>query len=377
MAANWVLLIGNYRPDRQESMQRYADLVTRALARSGLRWRLLRPEPVLRRGPWARGALAPWLGAVDKFLLFPLRLLWLLRRPRGRRPALVHLLDQGNGVYLPLLRGTPHLVTLHDLIAVRAGSGGPTCHPAPRPSLYQRLNRAALARAGRLLCVSEATRWDAQRVLGTLPERLAVLANPLEPLFLKPARAPLVSLPRRYWLHVGSAAWYKNRMAVLRIHAGLLAPEPEGEGLALPLVLVGQPLTGDEIDLLRHLGTLERVQHAGRLGDRELRAAYRFAEGLIFPSLEEGFGWPVLEALAQDCPVVVSHCAALTEVGGDAVLAIDAGEPAAAARIAADWRQPGRRAERRRLGRRRARRHSVRRYSRSLVRVYQELAVID
>jgi glycosyltransferase involved in cell wall biosynthesis len=358
-------------------MLRYGRLVSRALARAGVPWRLVRPEALLRRGACGRGPLAPWLGAVDKFLLFPPRLLWILHRPWGRRPALVHLLDQGNGVYLPLLRGTPHLVTLHDLIAVRAGSGGPTSHPAPRPSLYQRLNRAALARAGRLLCVSEATRADARKVLGVERRRTVVLANPLEPALLRPAAAPLPQLPPRYWLHVGSSAWYKNRPAVLRIHARLLAAPPEGEGIALPLVLIGQPLQPEEHELLRGLGSAPQVVHAGRLDDRQLRAAYRFAEGLIFPSLEEGFGWPVLEALAQGCPVVVSAIPPLLEVGGEAVLAIDPADPAAAARrIAADWRRPGGRARRRDCGRRLAQGHSLERYAGALLATYRQQAEI-
>ncbi|MEX1316705.1 MAG: glycosyltransferase [Synechococcaceae cyanobacterium] len=373
MSGGWVLLIGNYPPDRQESMLRYGRLVGRSLSLAGLRWRLIRPEALLRRGACAQGRLARWLGALDKFLLFPPRLLWLLHRPWGRRPALVHLLDQGNGVYLPLLRGIPHLVTLHDLIAVRAGSGGPTRHPAPRPSPYQRLNRAALARAERLLCVSRASRHDALQVLGVERRRTAVLPNPLEPCLLRPAAGPLPQLPPRYWLHVGSGAWYKNRAAVLRIHARLLAAPPDGEGLAIPLVLLGQPLQAEELALLRRLGSGPQVVHAGGLDDRQLRAAYRFAEGLIFPSLEEGFGWPVLEALAQGCPVYVSAIPPLLEVGGEAVLAIDPADPAAAAgRIAADWRQPAARARRQHCGRRLAARHSLEGYARALVRAYRQ-----
>ena len=372
-----VLLIGNYPPDRQESMQRYGRLVGDCLSEAGIRWRLIRPEAVLRRGPIARGRLAPWLGALDKFLLFPLRLLWILVGPR-RRPAVVHLLDQGNGVYVPLLRGTPHLLTLHDLIAVRAGTGGPTRHPAPRPSPYQRLNRGALARARHLLCVSEASRGDALRELGIEPEHTTVLPIPLEPLFLEPAPSPLASLPSRYWLHVGSSAWYKNRRALLRIHAHLLASAPQGEGIDLPLVLIGQPLQAGETALVRQLGTLERVLHAGRLSDDQLRAAYRFAEGLIFPSLEEGFGWPVLEALAQGCPVVVSACPSLLEVAGAAALVIDPADPATAARrIAADWRHPGERQRRRQEGLRRAAGHTLAPYAEGLVGLYRQLAAID
>jgi glycosyltransferase involved in cell wall biosynthesis len=358
-------------------MLRYGRLVARGLSRAGIRWRLIAPAVVLRRGPCARGPLAKWLGALDKFLLFPLRLIWALHRPGGQRPALVHLLDQGNGVYLPLLRGLPHLVTIHDLIAVRAGTGGATRQPDPRTSLYQRLNRAALARAGAVVCVSEATRRDALGVLALAERSTGVLANPLEPRFLTPARAPLARLPRRYWLHVGSGAWYKNRAAVLRIHARLLAQPPVGEGLPYPLVLIGEPLQSAEIRLLGDLGSHDRVLQAGRLSDRELRAAYRFAEGLIFPSLEEGFGWPVLEALAQGCPVYVSAIAPLLEVGGEAVVAIDPGDPAAAARrIADDWRHPEALAVRRRRGHRQASRHRLSSFSRALARAYRHLAEI-
>ena len=318
-------------------MQRYGELVVQALRLVEVPARLVRPEPMFSRWCPARSRAFRWASFLDKFLLFPLRLLWIVHWPGRLRPRLVHVLDQGNGVYLPLIQHRRHLLTLHDLIALRAGTGQHSTHPCPRFSLYQWINAWCLRRCSCLLCVSAATRADVISLWHLPSQRLPLLPNPLDPFFLVPDPQRHQALPERYWLHVGNSAWYKNRLIVLRIHAELL-----DRGFRIPLLLIGEPLNHQEAALIARLGSGEWVTALSAV-DSLVRSAYAHAEGLIFPSLEEGFGWPVLEAMAQGCPVYCSNRPPLTELAGDGGVPIDPLDPvAAAATIEADGRDPRR-----------------------------------
>jgi glycosyltransferase involved in cell wall biosynthesis len=81
------------------------------------------------------------------------------------------------------------------------------------------------------------------------------------------------------------------------------------------------------------VGIGDRVKELGSVSNEDLCALYSRAEGLLFPSLEEGFGWPVLEAQASGCPVFTSNRAPMTEVGGDAAVYIDPNNPVTAAEV--------------------------------------------
>jgi len=365
-----ILLVGNYLPDRQVSMQRYAELVVQSLRLLEVPARLVRPEPILSCWFPARSRAFRWAGFLDKLVLFPLRLLWIVHRPGRTRPALVHILDQGNGVYLPLIQCRPHLLTLHDLISLRAGTGQPSTHPSPRFSLYQWINAWCLRRCRHLLCVSEASRHDALALWQLAPKRLTLLPNPIDPFFLVPDLKRHPALPLHYWLHVGSSAWYKNRSMILRIHAELL-----DRGLRIPLLLIGEPLNAQETDLIARLGSGESITALSDVDDSLVRSAYARAEGLIFPSLEEGFGWPVLEAMAQGCPVYCSNRPPLTELVAELGVTIDPLDPlAAACTIEADWRDQAARSQRREPAKRRAASYNLKTYGSELKTLYAAIA---
>src|SRR5262245_32617773 len=119
-----VLLVGNYPPDHQTSMQRFADLLHSQLASRGVATEFIRPEPRFGRLKSGSTGLGKWLGYLDKFALFPR----LLRRRcreqlQSTRRMIVHVCDHSNSVYVRQLWRSPHLVTCHDLLAVRSARG--------------------------------------------------------------------------------------------------------------------------------------------------------------------------------------------------------------------------------------------------------------
>lgn len=323
-----VLLIGNYLPDAQESMQRFGNIFLQELPKRGVAVELIRPE--LRFG---RFRPRKWFRYVDKLLLFPSRLRAHLRVPS----QVVHICDHSNAVYTRALAKTPHLVTCHDMIAIRSSLGEfPEHTTRASGQQYQRMILRFLKRARRVACVSSATLHDFQRLTQTPTDRAVVIHNGLNFDFRPIPRPEAIELiakkrgapPPRFLLHVGGNQWYKNRLGVLKIYRELLrlmrnAPD---------LILVGKEWPDDLRALAAAPDLAGKVHAALQCGDDELRAFYSAAEALIFPSLIEGFGWPVVEAQACGCRVAASNRGALPEVGAEAALYFDPTDPPLAAR---------------------------------------------
>jgi glycosyltransferase involved in cell wall biosynthesis len=219
---------------------------------------------------------------------------------------LVHV----TGLVLPRTR-LPLVVTVHDLAALRH----PELHP-PRHARQQRTLVRYLRRAAVVLAVSAATAEEAV-AFGTAPERVVVAPLGLTPLPL-PANEPQTGAPQRpFLLTVGETAPRKGYPLLLEALTRVDAD--------LDLVMVGPPSTDEERiqRLVRELGLGGRVIRLGPVGDAELAGLYRDALALCFPSISEGFGLPVLEAMASGTPVLSSDIAATRELAGSAALYVE------------------------------------------------------
>jgi glycosyltransferase involved in cell wall biosynthesis len=102
------------------------------------------------------------------------------------------------------------------------------------------------------------------------------------------------------------------------------------------LVTAGKPWTPRLRDLVQSSGLAGRIHEWTEVSNEELRALYSIAEALLFPSLAEGFGWPIVEAQVCGCPVVTSNRAPMTDVGGAGAVYIDPEDEAAGARTIAE-----------------------------------------
>ncbi len=380
-----VLLIGNYPHDNQESMQRFAALMVRALLERGISVELLSPLPIFGRLVKSGNGVGKWLGYLDKFLIFPHTLRRKIKAEARRSRLVVHICDHSNSPFVRALDGVPHLVTVHDLLAVRSALGEFPQNPTRWSGrILQAMILAGLRRSQRTVCVSEATRKDLLRLTtcsGNYSDKVLLALNypyaalnasaaerVLQPLFAK-LKAPV---PRSFLLHVGGNSWYKNRPGVLRIFAAL----PRSEDLRdLTLVMAGAP-PSDELERLCRVLEIEgRVCWTGKVSDDELQALYSGAEALVFPSLAEGFGWPPLEAQACGCPVIVSDRASLPEVAGDAAVFISQDDPAEGARAVETVlkRPEAERNDARECGFQNVARFSVERMVKGYLKVYEQL----
>ncbi|MFC5455685.1 glycosyltransferase [Prosthecobacter fluviatilis] len=341
--ATRLLLTGTYAPDGLRSMKRYVNLIQLVTKQWAGAVECVEPPVILGGRAWMPSRLRKMLGFADKYVIFPMVL-------RGHAAYLamcgyhcvIHVTDQGWGPLIPWMGGFRVMVTVHDLIAVRASIGeipgmGSTGWWG---GWFQRCILWALRFPSTIVCVSEKTLQDCKRLVGKGHDFHVVL-NPLDPEFALQLKAEngVPDLPASFLLHVGNGLWYKNRAGVLRIYAALV----RHSGLkAVPsMVMMGDPATEAERQLAADLGIESSVVWMARPPTSWIVSAYDRALALIFPSLEEGFGWPVLEAMSRGCPVFASNRAPLTEVGGGAAEYIDPEAPQQAAMLIAQRLEQG------------------------------------
>lgn len=310
----------------------------------GPRWRSITgvsdtlADELGRAGTQVATASAPWWNPPS--LLNGVRARWW-RQPgvHGARNGefdVVHLTDHALGHHAGGFAGRARVVvTCHDVMPFTLPGYHRTARERVVKQAFLRHSLAGLRRADRVMAVSEFTAREATRLFDLPPHLVTVVPNmvrrvfrPLEQAAAEAALATaglvVPSGPRV--LSVGHAGPYKNLAFLIRVMA-----QP---GLReATLIRVGR-LTEQERALATNLGVAERIVYAGGVSDEVLTALYGAADVLAQPSRAEGFGLPVIEAMACGLPVVVSDGGALPEVAGDAGIVVPLGGEATVERFA-------------------------------------------
>jgi glycosyltransferase involved in cell wall biosynthesis len=325
---------------RLRSQAHFARMLSQACRARGHEVELRQPQDTVHR-LFAGTPLVKWAGYLDQYLLFPMRLRRLAAQDAP--DTLYVFCDQALGPWVPALVRRPHVVHCHDLLALRSALGELPENPTRLTGrLYQRYIRRGFARARHFISISSHTRDDLHRVgLGrrSRPVTSEVIFNGLNhdyrPLPETEARALLtqaeIELPEAgFLLHVGGGQWYKNTAGVVALYARLVARLQSQSQPVPALLMVSPPASGAVLDWLWQVPAGGRVRFVQGLEPQTLQATYSLARALLFPSLAEGFGWPVAEALACACPVVTTDAAPMNEVGGAAALYLPRLQAAAA-----------------------------------------------
>jgi glycosyltransferase involved in cell wall biosynthesis len=211
------------------------------------------------------------------------------------------------GFNAPLHSPIPFSFTIHDLIHLRV----PGESSRVRRLYYATVVRPAAKRAARIFTVSEYSRREIIEWAGVDERRVVVVGNGVSEAFT-PGPVDRTSLPERpYFLHVGRRASHKNVGRLLAAYAASRA------GAHVDLVFTGH---ADESTLgaARRLGIPDScLRFSGNVNDAALANLYRGATALVFPSLYEGFGIPIVEAMACGTPVITAKATATPEVAGE------------------------------------------------------------
>ena len=227
---------------------------------------------------------------------------------RLRRPALSHFLY----VVPPAYRGRA-VVTVQDLSFEHL----PGLMSLRDRTLFRALVPRSVRRADRVLTGSERTKRDLIERYGLSEESIVVTPYGVDAAFRPDGPRP----EGRYALFVGTLQPRKDPVAALEALAMV-----DGD---LKLVFVGpERLHGERVrEAVDRLRLIDRVRLAGHVERDELAALYRGAACLVYPSRYEGFGLPIVEAMASGTPVVATRAGALPEVAGDAAVLVEPGDP--------------------------------------------------
>ena len=212
------------------------------------------------------------------------------------------------GFVPPAYSKLPTVVTVHDLTHLRFYT---RLHKIYYELFFKPLYRSCKA----IVCVSDYTRKEFLDWSGADPAKVHVVLNGVGHEYA--ANRETLDLPYRYVLYPGNHRSYKNLDRLIDAYAASSLPSRD-----IHLALTGNP-NDALMQQAERLGVAEKVHFLGRLPDADLPKVYRGAMCVVFVSLYEGFGLPIVEGMASDVPVITSNVSAMPEVAADAALIVD------------------------------------------------------
>jgi glycosyltransferase involved in cell wall biosynthesis len=308
-------------------MPKFAAMIADGMKERGHTVEVWSPRPYFFRFPLTR-KLRKWMGYIDQYILFPAGV--RLRLMLNKQEKLFVFSDQALGPWVPLVARYPHVIHCHDFLAQRSALGEiPENKVYWSGKQYQAFIRRGFQKGKNFISVSQNTKNDLNKFLLSPALRSEVVYNGLNQLF-SPGN-PLVAqaflsrllgieLTGGYLLHVGGNQWYKNRKGIIEIYNALRSTSDT----KLPLILVGKRPNSALMEIINLSPFKSDIHCLSNIDDETIKLAYTGAAVFLFPSLAEGFGWPIAEAMASGCPVVTTDEAPMTEVSGDAGFLISA-----------------------------------------------------
>jgi len=297
------------------SIARYAQWLSDGMAALGHDTKIVVPEGKYHRRS-SSIFLQKWLGYVDSFVSFPRVLEKYVREGDGN--TLFVLVDQALGPWVPYLKKGKLVVHCHDFLAQKSADGVYPQNPLSKTGkIYQQYIRNGFAQGKNFICISNKTKQDLLQYLPNQPQFSEVVYNGIAPVFRYKKKEDIK--PQYAWektgffLHVGGNQWYKNRLGVVVAYIAFR----KKYNCPLPLVLVGEPLSGVAVQAIAHTQLTQDVHLLSNIDDERLCDLYNQTSLFLFPSIAEGFGWPIAEAMQCGASVLTTDDAPMTEVGGE------------------------------------------------------------
>lgn len=322
-----VILIANYKKDKQESMNRFVQVVFYELSKKNIPVEIWKPICLfgLLFNETNMG-LGKWFGYIDKYILTPIVfILKITIQVIKNEHSVYHITDHSNAIYVPFLPKKNTLVTCHDVLAIRGAFGfkDAYCNASKFGVLLQKNIFNNLQKNINIAFVSINTQKQFLKLLKKpFQVEYKVVYNGLNAPFTKLSLAEkeeqilkYSSFPTQpFLLHVGSNLERKNRSLLLKMLENL---QHNFNGI---ICFAGQKPDNALSSLIDKMGLAKRVIVFEKPSHELLNLLYNTCDAFIFPSFSEGFGWPIIEAQTCGVPVICSNIEPMPEVGGAAVL---------------------------------------------------------
>lgn len=310
---------------KHQSMPRYANMLQNGMKERGHEVVVWSPKARFYKLPVQ--SLKKWLGYIDQYLVFPIEVKFKLLH--SSKDTLFVFADQALGPWVPLVKKRKHVVHCHDFLALKSALGMIPENPTSRTGKwYQDYIRKGFSKGRNFISISQKTQQDLHELhLGNITNSAVCYNGLSRPFFFIPQESSRELLERElrvdlyngYIMHIGGNQYYKNRKGVLEIYEtwrNLYQTK-------MPLVLIGEKPSDELYDIREKSPFKKDIHFITDLADEHINNAYSGANCLLFPSLDEGFGWPIIEAMASGCPVITTNQAPMNEVGGIAAYYIE------------------------------------------------------
>lgn len=304
-----------------QSMPRYVKWLADGMNKRGHHVTVLSPQSYFSKLP-APAALKKWMGYLDQYIVFPKE---VKRKIKKVAPDTLFVFsDHALGPWVPIVEKKLNVVHCHDFLAQKSALGQIPQNPTGWTGRqYQAYIRKGYAKGKNFISISHKTENDLLQLLPTKPRISNVVYNGVNPIFTvrekSKALAALqeklaVNLTNGFVLHVGGNQWYKNRVGIVLLYNIWRSIYNNN----IPLLLLGEKPDILLEETINNSPYRESILPFSGLSDEDIINAYNAATVFLFPSLAEGFGWPIAEAMACGCPVITTGEAPMTEVGADA-----------------------------------------------------------
>lgn len=302
-------------------MPRFAKMLEDGMKKRGHQVEIWSPTPRFYHLPVSKG-FKKWLGYIDQYLIFPAQTRKQLKAVTPN--TLFVFTDHALGPWVPLVANRAHVIHCHDFLAQQSALGlipeNPTSWTGKQ---YQAYIQKGYSKGKNFISVSKKTQQDLHSFINPSKVESKVVYNGLNQSFeakdVTIARNEIskktgLDLKTGYLLHIGGNQWYKNRLGVIEIYDAWRNTSKA----SLPLLLIGESPDEKLISRISNSNYKTDIHCFNNIEDNLISAAYSGSSVFLFPSLAEGFGWPIAEAMICGCPVITTNEAPMTEVAGDA-----------------------------------------------------------
>jgi glycosyltransferase involved in cell wall biosynthesis len=311
---------GTQKRPQFSSMPRYTNMIVEGMTQRGHHVTLWSPKSTFFELPFT-GVVKKWMGYIDQYVIFPAA---VRHRLKSCSPdTLFVFTDQAQGPWIPLVYKRAHVMHCHDFLAQWSALGKIKENKTGwTGKQYQKYIRKGWGYGKHFIAGSFNTNKELQQLINK-PISSDVVYTGLDksyaPANVQQSRTLLgikigIDLSEGYLLHVGGNQWYKNREGVIEIYD---AWRMIGKA-KLPLLLIGAAPSAKIANRIELSPYQTDIHIISGFEDQAVKLAYAGATVFMFPSLAEGFGWPIAEAMASGCPVITTNEAPMTEVAGSA-----------------------------------------------------------